>query len=708
MILKSLRVKNFRLLHDVELQLEERTTVIVGRNNSGKTSLTEVIRRLLGDSPKFIIEDFSFASHQSFWDAYKEYAKGTDDKKVRELLPRIEVAFTFEYDPKKPLGAVGDFVIDLDDTCTQVLVIAQYGLFSGKVADLFKEVSALPQGGTPESEVDIKLALFKILKESLPACFECIFWAEDPKDQKNKKAIDGKQLRTACATGFIGAQRGLDDATQNERVVIGKVLESLFKTALVNEEDEESYTTAEALQEAVQDIQEKIGTEFNKKLDDLLPALASFGYPGLSDPELRTETTLEVNRLLTNYTRVRYAGNNGINLPESHNGLGARNIILILLQLREFFKLFLAMEPRPSVQLVCIEEPEVHLHPQMQEVFIRKLGEITAEFSKIEETAWPVQFIVSTHSAHVANEARFECVRYFTASSPPGAVPQTRVKDLRKGLAGKPDDVRNFLHQYLTLTRCDLFFADKAILIEGTTERLMLPRIIEKIDAGLPAEQKLSSRYVAIVEVGGAYAHIFFDFLDFLELKTLIITDIDSVKNNEAGKFIACPVHEGIATSNACINAWFSGGKADPASLVAIPDSSKVIKKRRIAYQVPEKSGAPCGRSFEDAFMLANAALFANPEKSAADQASFAWNEAQGIKKSKFALDYAVSNTTWDAPRYITEGLTWLVVESAATPATKPVTPGVAATTAPVPPSTPSIKAKSPPARPTRGNDGKQ
>ena len=63
MYLKQIEAKNFRLLHDVQLLLENRTTVIVGRNNSGKTSLTEVMKRLLSDAtPSFSLEDFSFAA----------------------------------------------------------------------------------------------------------------------------------------------------------------------------------------------------------------------------------------------------------------------------------------------------------------------------------------------------------------------------------------------------------------------------------------------------------------------------------------------------------------------------------------------------------------------------------------------------------------------------------------------------------------------
>jgi predicted ATP-binding protein involved in virulence len=78
------------------------------------------------------------------------------------------------------------------------------------------------------------------------------------------------------------------------------------------------------------------------------------------------------------------------------------------------------METAPGVHLIFVEEPEVHLHPQMQEVFIRKLGENADVFSKELGASWPVQFIVSTHSSHVANEAHFETIRYFLMASDDG------------------------------------------------------------------------------------------------------------------------------------------------------------------------------------------------------------------------------------------------------------------------------------------------
>jgi len=657
MKLNRAKIKNFRLLRDVELFLEEQTTVIVGRNNSGKTSFSEVIRRFTSDkSATFQIQDFSSECYDEFCAAFKAKKDGKEDHDIRALLPFIELCMFFRYDPAQPqLGPLGEFIIDLDMDCDEALVVMRFDPIDGAIDRLF---DGIPQG---EINSETRKVFFREMAERVPKLYGIKVWAEDPNDTDNRKESSQATVRNLLKAGFINAQRGLDDITTRESDVLAKVLEGLFSTASLETADEKERKIAEQLEEAVRAIQDSINGDFRDQLQQLLPTLQTLGYPGLGGSELTTETTLDVQRLLTNHTKIRYEGHSGVLLPESYNGLGMRNLIFILLQVVSFYREYRSLAQPSGVHLVFIEEPEAHLHPQMQEVFIRQIGEIIEKLNKEHEKdpKWPVQFLISTHSSHIANEARFEAIRYFLPSpaNDKATIWNTTVKDLRQGMFDTAPKDKEFLHQYLTLTRCDLFFADKAILIEGTSERLMLPVMIEKRDQSNISGPQLRSQYMTIMEVGGAYAHKFFDLLNFLELQTLVVTDLDPVYAPGGTK---CLVHEAKATSNACINTWFGGGPCVPNNLIEKPEDERINGRVRLAYQCREVDEGPCGRTFEDAFLLANTDKFGISGDTPNALASDALEKAETFKKSAFALRYAIDDTDWKTPTYISDGLNWL------------------------------------------------
>src|SRR5690606_16193014 len=422
---KKLEIKNFRLLKDIELSLEEKSTVIVGRNNSGKTSLTEIFRRLLSDkTPSFSLYDFNISSVEKFKEALILHLKKEEQDEIRKKLPTIEIKFTIEYNPEAiDLGILGDFIIDLNPESTTVVIIIKYQLQDGKI-DAFLN-------GIPDDSPESISEFLKKLKERIPQFHEVKVFAQDPNDDTNLASMEYSKFRQLLGAGFINAQRGLDDITHTEKDVLGKVLSKLFKTANATTAPADMKEKSEALQTVVKEIQQTVDNEFNEKLDKLLPALKIFGYPGLADPNLSTETTLDVANILESHTKIRYSQGNGLFLPETYNGLGSRNLIYILFQLFEFFRDWQSRPIANGLYIVFIEEPEAHLHPQMQQVFIKQLNEIASEFSKTlnNNIPWPLQFLVTTHTTHIANEAKLNAIRYFlTTKCEPR---ETRIQDLR-------------------------------------------------------------------------------------------------------------------------------------------------------------------------------------------------------------------------------------------------------------------------------------
>lgn len=402
MKIEKTEIKNFRLLTDVHLSLEDSTTVVVGRNNSGKTSLAEIFKRFF-ESKTFRLEDFNLNSIQDFRRACQAYIDGESPEIIRSLIPSIDLLLTVDYkDNPADFSLISDFIIDFDADTTNTLIKLSYEIKRGEISRLFENL-------VPEGE-DFCL----VLGERIPSLFHISVLAIDPTDSSNTKNVEYKSLSKLIRVDFIYAQRGLDDNTASERDVLGKILSNLFKTSSLESAPEDMKVYYEQIGETIKQIQSDVNVELTERIGNFLPALSLFGYPGLSDPNISTMTTFNAQSILDGHTKIVYKCEDMLVLPESYNGLGSRNLIYILFQLYTYFRNLQAQPVISACHLIFIEEPEAHLHPQMQEVFIQQVNDIVIKFSELNNNeGWSVQFLISTHSTHIANKAGFDCIRYF-------------------------------------------------------------------------------------------------------------------------------------------------------------------------------------------------------------------------------------------------------------------------------------------------------
>jgi hypothetical protein len=320
------------------------------------------------------------------------------------------------------------------------------------------------------------------------------------------------------------------------------------------------------------------------------------------------------------------------------------------------------------------------------------------------------QLIVSTHSGHVAHETPYSCLRYFRRlpAEGEGEVPTTAVINL-SGVFGDKGETEKFVTRYLRTTHCDLFFADAAIFVEGSAERILIPHFIRE------HFRDLNYRFVTLLEVGGSHAHRLKPLIEQLGLTTLIVTDIDSIDSSAHGKAVVPQRNVGQITGNDTLKQWHPQ-LYSLDQLLDHPDEGKVkpsdipLFSIRVAYQTPLQlavaEGSPpvevLATTFEDSLVLENIDVFKNLECAgmalAFKKAIVKANDANTLgmslfeivrkgDKAAFALDMLLLKDPKElkVPAYIRDGLSWLQMQlerKKKHPAAciAPVSPGEAAT----------------------------
>lgn len=699
--LRYVELCKFRRLGKVQLELDQQTTILVGANNSGKTSILTALRHFLSESNAFSAFDISLSEWPALralgvkWDALDEdpattATKPSDDWEdqlatLLAAMPTLDLWFDAEagmFHYVQPFlsklvwkgGPVGVRLRlePASDVASLKELAWAYNLARQPVKSMGNKSMAWP--------IDLldywlrePRKLGQVRPYRLDAANNPIQGVKTYQAQPltvDAQPTDRKHLAKLIRVDFVAAQRGLGSEEANSKSTSSSHPVGLFSNQLLKFARQHLHVAVTGheqradLIQAIADAQRELDQKIHDALAPSVAEVKLLGYPGLHDPqEIRFRTRINTADLLDHSTAVQYGmtGRTGEDmLPEFSIGLGYQNLQSLSYQLVSFktARMNPEMGSPPPVHIVMIEEPEAHLHVQVQRIFPDKAHKLISPTDK-DASALKSQLLISTHSSHLAHAEDFDRLRYVRRipASAAHPTPSTEVVDLGE-VFGDDDDTRQFAERYFRVQHTDLLFANAALFVEGVAERMLVPLFMEM------KYEVLNSRYVSLLDIGGSHAHRLKPLIERLRIPTVVITDIDPTKetvNDKTGRkswtATANTGQAGLRCGNATLRQWhprletlddFKVPSTDHFTWTGVPEC-----RVRFAWQLPvAEASNEWPTTFEDSLILSNIEWFKELNKLAEEAETVEADKIHKIKPPTGALAAAaraVANTTTHA-----------------------------------------------------------
>ena len=505
MYISELEIKNFRIFLDNKIKFNERLNIIIGPNNCGKTTILSVLDILFGStsSRKLDVNDFN---------------KNIPLTDLKSHSPEIKISVTISQ--SKDQTEITDDVIPIATWLTKI-----EPPFEAKLTYKFF---------LPESYEE----KYQELISKLDIDNYDDYWAFLENHFINKyiyklfvghdylnNAVDRDDL-SKFDFQFLSAIRDVEkDLISGKKSLLKEILD--FFTDYNQKDSKELKRRRDDFAQKSEELYSDLYERMNEGKKEILEYIENTGasFDNMTPDFIGKFSEREAYEHMFLITEDEH-----VKLPIKLNGLGYNNLLYISLILAKIQKDSSPEEYGENANLysiLSIEEPEAHLHPNMQYKFLKFLK----EHQKNEVN----QIFITSHSPNITAAVDLENLIIIDKN-------EGIIKLHYPSQAFEDEKLKRYVERFLDVTKSDMFFAKKLIFVEGIAEQILIPEFVKLMG------EDLSDYHISVINLNGRY------FKPFIELfnpnngigkDVLCITDRDCKKDiTQNGKGKACYSYE--------------------------------------------------------------------------------------------------------------------------------------------------------------------
>jgi putative ATP-dependent endonuclease of OLD family len=476
MYISNIWIQNFRIFENTTVDFFPGLNVIIGENNSGKTTVVRALATIFGRDVSRSLTVYDFFSGISNFD----------------LPPRIKISVTLSSDAndsEADLALVASWLTKLEPEWKATLT---FEFFLPETA--LSEFISSPKTNKKEFWSSVEIALPKYVSR---------IYAGNPeaKNRVETELLDKINLQ------LLEAIRDVENEMfRGSNPLFRRVVNSCLDIDLNGHERTGKAAEIKKRKKEFQEKSEILLNSFKDRLDSdaIFELTKKTGADAGGKPKIggKIEEGDLISALRLKILRFDRE------LPATFNGLGYSNLTFISLILKSLeLETSADLDENATIfPMLAIEEPEAHLHPALQYKLLKYLQE------RVRQEASNRQIFITTHSTQITAAVGLAPLIVFSVDDESQSV---KIAYPGKVFGDSPSDKESkaYVERYLDATKSNMLFSKGVIFVEGLAEQILIPCLAEYNGTSL------EDNYIAIIGVGGSTFKHFLPIFGAVEAK---------------------------------------------------------------------------------------------------------------------------------------------------------------------------------------------